>query len=404
MPMRILVADKFPESARSTLVSAGFDVHVDAGLADEALVAALIASEAEVLVVRSTKVEAPVFERCPALSLVVRAGAGVNTIDREAASRHGVFVTNCPGKNAIAVAELTMGLLLAIDRQIPAASRDLDAGNWDKKTYGAGGGLYGRRLGLVGFGSIAREVATRALAFGMEVSVHTPRLDAKTASRLGVSSVASLDELLRASDVVSVHVPYGEATHHLLDARRLALLPDGAIVLHTARGGVVDDAALASEVRAGRLRAGLDVYEGEPSQGRADFEHALLGVPGFCGTPHIGASTEQAEAATADEVVRIITDFAARGVVHNVVNVLAGSPTRCTIVVRHHDRVGVLAGVLDALRRDDLNVKQMQNVVFSGSSAAACATIALEQRPSAEVVADLRALPDVLAVDVRAAG
>ncbi|TPV96296.1 MAG: hydroxyacid dehydrogenase [Myxococcales bacterium FL481] len=402
--MRILVADKFPLAARDTLAAAGFEIDVSPQLSGDSLAQALVDGQAEVLVVRSTKVTQEVFERCPSLSLVVRAGAGVNTIDRAAASRYGVFVANCPGKNAIAVAELTFGLLLALDRQIPAATSALKSGVWDKKTYGAGRGLYGRRLGLLGFGAIAREVAARGGAFGMQVSAFTPRLDAGTAAALGATAVATLDELLRTSDVLSVHVPYSESTHHLVGAEQLARLPDQAIVLHTARGGVVDDEALAQEVRSGRLRAGLDVFEGEPSSGRAEFAHPLLAAEsGFCGTPHIGASTAQAEAATADEVIRIITDFASRGVVHNVVNVLTDRPARCTVVVRHLDRVGVLAGVLDTLRREGLNVQQMQNVVFSGSSAAACATIALECEPSSAVVSALQGQADVLAVDIRAA-
>lgn len=401
--MRILIADKFPEIGCETLRAAGHEVHLQPELDTLGLPAALAATRAEVLVVRSTKVTKECLEADDALSLVIRAGAGVNTIDLEAASRRGVFVANCPGKNAIAVAELTFGLLLSLDRRIPDAVADLRARKWDKKKYGQAEGLFGRRLGIVGFGAIGRELTMRALAFGMKVKAFDPVLDELDARNRGVEAVRFLDELMRTSDVVSVHAPYSERTRHLVGAHEIAQMPANSILLHTARGGVVDDGAVATALREGRIRAAFDVFESEPAASVAEFESTMVPLAGFYATPHIGASTEQAETAISDEVLRIILDFSARGTVHNTVNVVHGRPTRFSLVIRHVDRVGVLAGILQELRREQLNVQEMHNIVFSGQGAAACATISLEREPSAALIAQLRADESILAVDLRAA-
>lgn len=401
--MKILVADKFPEEACATLRSMGHEVDLRPATSAEDLGAALEQTGAQVLVVRSTKVSAAALAAGAALSLIVRAGAGVNTIDLKTASQRGIFVANCPGKNAIAVAELTMGLLLAIDRQIPDAVAELRAGTWNKKKFGKADGLHGKRLGLVGFGSIAREVATRAQAFGLSVSAWTPNLTEGRAASYGVGRFAELEDLLRECDVISVHVPYSDATHHLIGAEQLAMMKPGVILLHTARGGVVDDEALRAAAESGKVRAGVDVFDGEPGGGQAEFDNGLAKAAGVYGTPHIGASTTQAADATADEVIRIIRGYVELGVVHNAVNLVTDRPATHAIVVRHLDEVGVLAGVFDSLRRAGLNVKEMQNVIFEGN-AAACATIIVEETPSAEALEELRGHDSVIAVDLRSTG
>ncbi len=399
--MLVLIADKFPDAGRTALEEMGLTVQFQPDLGPDTLPGALASSAASVLVVRSTRVTAQAFEAASDLSLVVRAGAGVNTIDLDAASARGVYVANCPGKNAVAVAELAMGLLLAVDRHIAAASADLHAGRWNKKTYGKARGLCGRTLSLLGFGAIARAVAERARAFGMNVRVFARTLDDATAEAHGVQRCASLDELLSECDALSVHVPLSDATRHLLDEVRLRKLPKGAYVIHTARGGVVDDAALAKLVAEGHLHAGVDVFEGEPSSGQAEFTSPLLDQPTVVATPHIGASTDQAQAAIADEVLRILRSYVQTGQVPNTVNVVRDRPAGWTLVVRHRDRVGVLAGVLEALREEDLNVQEMQNVIFTGNEAAS-ATLTLEREPSASLLGRLRGHPDILAVDLRA--
>lgn len=399
--MRVLIADKFSADGKATLATMGLHIEDRPELGAAEIPAALEASGAGILVVRSTEVHAEAFSRAPGLALVIRAGAGVNTIDLTAAGKHGVFVANCPGKNAIAVAELAMGLILSIDRNIPDAVAELRAGRWDKKRFGKARGLCGRRLGLVGFGSIAREVAVRAQAFGMDVHAFDVVLTDADAAAHDVTRAASLEEILRGSDVVSVHVPYIKGrTHHLIGADELALMKEGATFIHTSRGGVVDDAALAAEVASGRIRAGLDVYESEPASAKTEWRNPVLEAPGAYGTPHIGASTEQAEDAIAAEVVRIVRDYVGLGVVHNCVNIQRPRGEGCNVVIRHLDRVGVLAAVLDAFQKEHLNVQEMQNVIFDGN-AAASATIGLAREPSPELVARLEARDDILAVSVR---
>lgn len=403
--MKVLVADKLPGRMTTELRALGHEVIVDEALSSSTLPAALAASRAEALVVRSTEVTAAAFEAAPSLSLVIRAGAGTNTIDTKTASRRGVYVTNCPGKNAIAVAELVIGMLIALDRRLVDATTDLKQGRWRKKEYGKARGLYGRTLALVGFGAIAQEVASRAAALGMRVVAWSPSLDETRAEAAGVERASSLPELLACADALSVHVPYRKATHHMIGAAELSQMKPGALFIHTARGGVVDDAALAEAVREGRLRAAVDVLEGEPEAGEAEVSAPLLSLPGVVATPHVGASTDQASEAIGDEVVRIVRDFETRGVVHNCVNLVRERAGGFVLVVRHYDRVGVLARVLDALRAEELSVKEMLNVVFASdpdAEGAASATISIEREPSSALVERLRADDAILAVDVRA--
>ncbi len=399
--MRVLIADKFSADGKATLATLGLEIEDRPDLGADDLPEALAQSGASILLVRSTKVTAKAFGRAASLALVIRAGAGVNTIDLAAASEHGVFVANTPGKNAIAVAELTMGLILAVDRNIPDAVAELRRGQWNKKRFGKARGLCGRTLGLVGFGAIAQHVASRARAFGMTVLAYSRSLTDDQAEAHVVTRAASLDEVMRASDVVSVHVPYIKGrTHHLIGEAEISLMREGATLVHTARGGVVDDAALATAVASGRIRAALDVYEGEPSKGKAAWASALLESPGVYGTPHIGASTDQSADAISAEVVRIVRDYLQLGLVHNCVNVQQPGDGGCTLVIRHLDRVGVLAAVLDAFQGEQLNVQEMHNVIFDGNSAAS-ATISVAREPSPQLVAQLEAREDILAVSVR---
>jgi D-3-phosphoglycerate dehydrogenase len=399
--MLVLIADKFPPGGREVLARGGEVVYRPELSADQ-LPTALAETKADILVVRSTVVSDAALAGSPHLSLVIRAGAGTNTIDTAAASKRGIFVANCPGKNAIAVAELTMGLILALDRRIVDATIELRQGTWNKSKYGKARGIKGQTLGLVGFGLIAREVAARARAFGLKILFYDAAPVApELADSLGAAHATSLDLLLETADIVSVHVPYSKATHHLIGAPQLARMKPGACLVHTSRGGVVDDQALLAAVRAGRLRAGLDVFEGEPAGGQADFKN----IAGDCGdiyaTPHIGASTDQAEAAIADEVVRIVQSYITHGVVHHAVN-LADRAARYSLVVRHLDRVGVLAGVLSVLREEGVNVQNMSNIIFAGGDAA-CATITFEQEASETLLARLRGHDSILAVELRLA-
>ena len=399
--MLVLIADKFPAQGREILARTG-EVVYRPELGEVDLPAALAETHADILIVRSTVVNAAAMLATPNLSLVIRAGAGVNTIDLKAASQRGIFVANCPGKNAIAVAELTLGLLLALDRRIVHATLELRQGVWNKGKYGKARGVKGQTLGLIGFGLIAREVAVRARAFGMKLQCFEPSpLSPELCEHFAVTPLASLEARLGRSAVVSVHVPYNKSTHHLIGADQLAWMRPGSVLLNTARGGVGDGQALRAAVQAGELRAGLDVFQGEPADSKAEHRGLAAASPDIYATPHIGASTEQAEAAIAEEVLRIVHDYVAQGVVHHSVN-LADRSARYSLVVRHLDRVGVLAGVLSALREEQVNVQGMQDNIFAGGEGG-CATMTFEQEPSPALLQRLRAHEAILAVELRAA-
>lgn len=318
--MRILVADAFPDTARTQLTERGHECHYDPTTTSDQLPGALAGFDA--LVVRSTKVTAEAFEYAPTLRLVIRAGAGTNTIDCQAAGLHGVYVCNVPGRNAAAVAELAFGLLLAVDRRIPDNVADLRDGRWNKKGYGAARGILGRHIGVLGLGRIGLAFAQRAVAFGAHVyAIARQGRDADTLDRandLGITFVDDLNSLAATCDVLSVHVPGSEATRGLLGREVLGRLRPGSILLNTSRGDVVDEDALIEAMDNRGIRAGLDVFVDEPDTGTGEFHSRLARHPNVYGTHHIGASTEQAQQAVADGVLRIVDEFAAGGVLHCV--------------------------------------------------------------------------------------
>jgi D-3-phosphoglycerate dehydrogenase len=395
--MKVLVADKFEQSGLDGLRAAGCEVAYQPDLKEEALAAAIRETHADVLVVRGTAVTAPMLET-GSLSLVVRAGAGYNTIDVATASKRGIYVSNCPGKNAIAVAELAFALLLAIDRRVPDAVADLRRGIWNKKEYSKAHGLYGRTIGLLGYGNIGQEMAKRAHAFGMPVVVWSRRFltgggDAANAGtpRDGVplDVARSPQELAARSDVLSIHLALNADTKGLVNASVLDALKPGSIVINTARAEVMDYAALRNAVREKNLRVGLDVFAGEPSAATGDFKDDIASLPTVYGTHHIGASTDQAQEAIAAETVRIVTSYKDTGKVPNVVNLAKKTPATHMLVVRHCDRPGVLAHVFDHLRAGAINVQETENVIFDGAQAAV-ARINLDGAPSKALLQEIQ--------------
>ena len=384
--MRVLVADKFEETGLEGLRSLGCEVYYEPKLEGEALGWRLRDTAAEVLVVRSTKVTAAEMDQARNLSLVVRAGAGVNTIDLAGASARAISVSTCPGTNAVAGAELAWGLILALDRRIAEQTADLKAGLWNKAEYGKARGLAGRTLGIAGFGAIGREVAARGRAFDMEVVAWSPSLNAERAAEAGVVRVASLRELASRSDVVSVHLALTKETRGVLGGAFFDAMRPGALFVNTSRGETVNAAALKEAIATKGIRAGLDVFEREPSGGTGAFEDEVGRLPGVVGTHHVGASTEQAQNAIAAEVVRIVAAFKSSGEVPNAVNLCGRSPARWLLTVRHRDRVGVLAHVFGALREAGINVQQTENVVFDGAEAAS-ARIQLDSEPTRSLLA-----------------
>ena len=396
--MKILIADKFESAGVAALEAAGCEVVVDPDLKDEALAAAVRDTGADVLVVRSTKVTEPMLD-AGRLGLVVRAGAGYNTIDVAAASARGIYVSNCPGKNAVAVAELAFGLILALDRRVADNVAELREGRWNKKEFSKARGLFGRTLGLVGVGRIGQEMIARARAFGMPVVAWSRSLTDERAAELGVVRLHSPEAVAAAADVLSVHVALNAETRGLVSDRVLSALKPGAYVVNTSRAEIVDQAALERAVRERGIRAGLDVFEGEPSAATGEVSLDLASLPGVYVTHHIGASTDQAQGAIADETVRIIRTYKETGRVPNVVNLAARTPATHMLVVRHRDRVGVLAHVLTELRAAGINVQEMENVVFEGAEAA-IARIHLDQAPAADVLEAVNANEHIIATDL----
>ena len=285
---------------QAILRDAGMELVLAAGTAPlSAPELAALAADADALLLGLDRCDASVFAAAPRLRVVSRFGAGIDTVDLEAAARHGVTVTNTPGANTIAVAELTVGLLLALARDLPNAVATARSGGWRRTS---GWELDGKTLGLVGLGRIGRAVALRAAAFGMRVIAHDP----VAADMPGVERV-DLDALWARADVVSLHLGLDDRTRHVVDAGVLARLKPGAVLINTSRGGLVDEAALADALRSGHLGgAAADAFEREPPVGSP-----LLELPNFIPTPHLGAATREAARrmgeAAARNVVAVLT-------------------------------------------------------------------------------------------------
>jgi D-3-phosphoglycerate dehydrogenase len=386
--MKVLVADKFEQSGRAGLEALGCEVSYQPDLKDDALVNAIADVAPDVLVVRGTKVTEPMLAAGP-IKLVVRAGAGYNTIDVAAASKRGIYVSNCPGKNSIAVAELAFALILALDRRIVDNVVTLRRGEWNKKEFSKARGLFGRTLGLIGVGKIGQEMIARAQAFGMPVIAWSRSLTPLRAAELGITHKESPKDVAAEADVVSLHLALNSETRNFINAEFFNTMREGAYFVNTARGEVVDQQALVNAMKTRGIRAGLDVYAAEPTSGVAEFSDDIAKEDGLYGTHHIGASTDQAQEAIAAETVRIIRQFKETGQVPNVVNLARQSPATHRLVVRHVDRPGVLAGVLDAIKSEQINVQEMENIVFEGA-AAAVARINLDNAPSEAILDRIR--------------
>ena len=417
--MKVLIADKFEQSGLDALQALGIELLYQPDLKDATLAEALAATKADVLVVRSTKVTDAILD-VSELSLVVRAGAGYDTIDVKGASRRGIYVSNCPGKNAVAVAELTFGLILSLDRRIPDNVAELRAGKWNKKEYSKSRGLHGRTLGILGFGSIGQEVARRAQAFGMNLAIWSEigvqlghdglpadlpqvvhlRASTGDAEAPTVTVYDTPAEVAAHCDILSVHLALNERTRGLINADVFNQLKPGSFFVNTARGEVVDYKALEAAAKEKGLRVALDVYGKEPATPSGDFVDSLIDLPGVYGTHHIGASTEQAQQAIAAETVRIIDAYFRTGRVPNVVNLSRKTPATHVLVTRHQDRPGVLAHVFDRLREAGINVEETENIIFADAEAAV-ARIGIIGEPPADVVAAIKSgNPHVLDVHV----
>jgi D-3-phosphoglycerate dehydrogenase len=400
--MKVLIADKFEKVGIDGLKDLGCTVVSEPDVKAEALPDLIRQIDPHILIVRSKKVNGDALRAGTALTLVIRAGAGIDTIDVASASDLGVFVSNCPGKNSIAVAELVLGLLLACDRRIPDQVVDLRLGKWNKKDYSRARGLYGRTLGIVGLGQIGREVAMRARAFGMRVIAWSRSLTHDEADRLGISYAQTPLEVAREADAVTINVAANAETKHLVNADFLAAMKPGAYLINTARGSVVDEAALQQAVRDKGIRAGLDVFQNEPAGAQGEFSNAAVQSPGVYGTHHVGASTDQAQVAIAHEVIRIVQSFQFSGEVPNAVNRLARSSATHVLTIRHRNRPGVLAHVFGVLAGASINVEEVENIIYHGAQAT-LARIHLDAQPESAALNQIRTgNPDIISADLSA--
>lgn len=315
--LRILVADKLEKSALDGLKELGTDVVSEPELEGDSLEQRIKDLKPAILIVRSTKVTAPMIKGS-SIKIIIRAGAGTNTIDVKAASENGTAVTNCPGMNSVAVAELAFGLIIALDRFIPDNVTDVRGGIWNKKKYSKAKGLAGQTLGLFGLGSIGKEMAVRAHAFGMNVISHS--LTVHPEARKMHIEMVEVDELAERSDIVSLHTALTDQTRGIIGKAFFEKMRPGALLINTSRAEVIDQTALLEAVQSKGIRAGLDVFEGEPTTAEGTYSGPLCSANGVYCTHHIGASTNQAQEAVASEVVRIVRFYAESGDIINRVN------------------------------------------------------------------------------------
>jgi D-3-phosphoglycerate dehydrogenase len=389
--MKVLLADALPQKTVDQLETLGIQVVNKPKLKAEELAAAI--EDADVLVIRSTEVHADCISSAKNLSLIIRAGAGVNNIDMKAANARGIYVSNCPGKNSVAVAELAMGLLLALDRRIPDNVSDLRNGKWNKSEYSKADGIFGKTVGVIGVGQIGKEFIHRAKAFGLNVIAWSRSLTKEKADALGVVKADSIAALMPQCDVVSVHLALKPETKKVITKELIGMMKPKAVFLNTSRWEVADEEALYEAAAAGAIRIGADVFSGEPEDKTSPFTNKLASLPNVYGTHHIGASTEQAQNAIADETVAIIKQYVERGTVKNWVNKAKSTPAKFQLVVRHFDKPGVLANVFDDLKSAQINIQEVENLIFEGTQTACC-TLKLESKPSEKTLSSIAARTD----------
>ena len=385
--MTVFLADKLPKEATDELKSLGLTIVEDAKASEESLSAGI--GDAQVLIVRSTIVNEKCIKNSPNLSLIIRAGAGVNNIDIDAASNMGIYVANCPGKNSIAVAELTLGLILSLDRFIADNVSDFRSGTWNKGEYSKADGLYGKVLGIVGTGQIGQEVIKRAKAFGMPVVAWSRSLTPEMAEEWEIDYAPDVKTVAAKCDILSVHLALKPQTKGIISKEVLAALKDGSMFINTARAEVVDEEALYNEVKSGRLKAGLDVFTGEPESKDGLVESRFADLKNAYVTHHIGASTNEAQLAVAADAVDIVRGYIREGAVRNWLNRCEHTESPWQLVVRHFDKPGVIANVMTELKEAQINAQELSNVIFEGKKTACC-TIQLDAEPSGKVLAGIR--------------
>ncbi len=391
MKIKILIADKFPDKYIGELKSLDLDVVCEPKFGEKDLPEA--AKDVDILVVRSTIVNEETINNSDKLNLIIRAGSGVNNINIAAANKKGVYVANCPGMNAVAVAELAIGLMISLDRFIPDNVNDFNNSVWNKDKYSKGKGLKGKTLGLIGVGNIGKEVAKRALAFEMNVYGK----DITRIEGVQIKDFSEMDKLLPLCDVVSIHLPATPQTKGLFNKEMLNYMKDGAYLINTSRQDIVIEDDLLEAIKNKNIRYACDVFKGEPEAKSGSVSSKLQNNPNIYVTHHIGASTQQAQDAVAEETIRIIKHFVHSGVIEHWVNRAKITDAHYQLVVKHYDRPGVLASILDVIRQGNINVEEIENIIFEGGIAACC-TMKLKSAVTAEMLKAMRDNPNVISV------
>lgn len=340
MKMKVLISDSLSEEGIKILEEQGLEVIYKPGLPYEELLDLI--GEVEGLIIRSaTKVTKEVIERAKKLRVIGRAGTGLDNVDLQAANEKGIVVMNVPGGNSLAAAEHALALLFALARKIPQAVASIKAGKWEKKKF-IGVEVNNKVLGIIGLGRIGGIVAERALGLKMKVIAYDPFVTPEAAERKGIELV-SLEELFKRADFITIHTPLTKETYHLIDEKAFSLMKDGVYLINCARGGIVDEEALYKAMVSGKVAgAALDVFEKEP----IDPDHPLLTLENFIGTPHLGASTVEAQKVVAVEIAKQVADYLTKGIIRNAVNVPSISPETLKIIgpiITLAEKMGLLA-------------------------------------------------------------
>jgi D-3-phosphoglycerate dehydrogenase len=391
MKLNVLVADKFPDKYIQQMKDLDLEVIYNAKLGEKDLPEA--AKDVDILVVRSTVVNEETITNSKKLNLIIRAGSGVNNINIAAANKKGIYVTNCPGMNAVAVAELAIGLMISLDRFIPDNIADFNKGVWSKDKYSKGKGLKGKTLGLIGVGNIGKEVARRALAFEMNVYGK----DITRIEGVQIKDFSEMDQLLTLCDIVTIHLPSTPQTKGLFNKKMFGHMKNGAYLINTSRQDIVVEEDLLEAIKEKNIRYACDVFKGEPETKSGEVSSKLQNNPNIYVTHHIGASTEQAQDAVAQETINIIKHFVHSGVIDHWVNRAKLSDAHYQLVVKHYDKPGVLASVLDLIRNSSINIEEIENIIFEGGIAACC-TLKLKNAATAGMLKKISENSDVLSV------
>ncbi len=391
MKVKVLIADKFPDQYIQQLNDMDLEVIYSPKLGEKDLPEA--AKEVDILVVRSTIVNADTINTSRTLNLIIRAGAGVNNIDISAANKKGIYVANCPGMNSVAVAELAMGLMISLDRRIPDNVADFRKGVWNKGEYSKAEGLKGKTLGIIGVGAIGKEVAKRALAFEMNVYGK----DISRIEGVQIKDFSEMDQLLPLCDIVTIHLPATSDTKGLFNKKMFGFMKKGALLINTSRADIIVEEDLLEAIKEKNIRVAVDVFKGEPEAKTGQVTSVLKDNPNVYVTHHIGASTEQSQNAVAAETVRIIKVYTTSGVIAHWINRAKITDAKYQLVVKHYDKPGVLASILDVIREGNINIEEIENVIFQGGVAASC-TMKLKSPVSAEKLKTMQKNPDVLSI------